>query len=95
MGSEKKCEKMVKNGVASLLDSCSFVTVHPRAVAIRFTWWHDAGGNLLAEADQNNVISRYYIHRLGLLAMVIPGFHSYCYHYDALGNTVALTDAWQ
>jgi RHS repeat-associated protein len=59
---------------------------------------YDSNGNLLAEADQNNAISRYYIHGLGLLAMEIPEIpagKTYCYHFDALGNTVALTDPAQ
>lgn len=54
---------------------------------------YDAAGNLLAEADQNNVITRYYIYGLGLLAMVTPTDDIYCYHFDAIGSTIAMTDA--
>jgi RHS repeat-associated protein len=54
---------------------------------------YDATGNLLAEADGNNVIQKYYIHGAGLLAVVTSSNQLYCYHYDATGNTVALTDA--
>ncbi len=53
---------------------------------------YDANGNLLAEADGNNVITRYYVHGAGLLAAVTPTEAVYCYHYDATGNTVAITD---
>lgn len=53
---------------------------------------YDMMGNLLAEADGNNNITRYYIHGKGLLAMVTPEGQVYCYHYNAVGSTVALTD---
>ncbi len=53
---------------------------------------YDATGNLLAEADDNNTITRYYIYGLGLVAMVASSNLSYCYHFDANGNTVAITD---
>jgi YD repeat-containing protein len=36
---------------------------------------YDAQGNLMAEADGDNVITRYYIHGAGLLAMVTPSDH--------------------
>ncbi len=51
-----------------------------------------AAGNLLAEADTSG-ITRYYIHGAGLLAMVTSGGSPYCYHFDATGHTIALTDA--
>lgn len=54
---------------------------------------HDAAGNLLAEADGSGAITRYYIHGAGLLAMVTPAGALYCYHFDATGYTVALTDS--
>lgn len=54
---------------------------------------YDANGNLLAEADGTNAITRYYIHGNGLLAMVTSGNQPYCYHFDATGHTVAMTDA--
>ena len=53
---------------------------------------YDAAGNLLAEADTDG-ITRYYIHGAGLLAMVTSGGTPYCYHFDATGHTIALTDA--
>jgi RHS repeat-associated protein len=55
---------------------------------------YDAGGNMLAEADENNNILRYYIHGLGLMAMVESG-EVYTYHFNAVGSTVAMTDAGQ
>jgi RHS repeat-associated protein len=56
---------------------------------------YDASGNLLAEADVNNVIQRYYIYGNGLRAMVTAGGQLYCYHYNATGNTIAITDSSQ
>ncbi len=53
---------------------------------------YDASGNLIAEADANNVIQKYYIYGAGLLAMVTASNDLYCYHFDATGNTVALTN---
>ncbi len=53
---------------------------------------YDMRGNLLAEADGNNNITRYYIYGKGLLAMVTPAGQVYCYHYNAVGSTIALTD---
>ncbi|MEW5743936.1 MAG: C1 family peptidase [Nitrospirota bacterium] len=59
---------------------------------------YDAAGNLLAEADGNNVITRYYLHGMGLIAMVEPSAPAdrvYCYHFDAIGSTVGMTDESQ
>lgn len=56
---------------------------------------YDASGNLLAEADGNNTITRYYIHGLGLMALVTPADDLYCYHFNTIGSTVAMTDATQ
>lgn len=53
---------------------------------------YDATGNLLAEADSNNVITRYYVYGAGLLAMVTPQDQVYNYHYNTTGSTVAITD---
>jgi len=55
----------------------------------------DMAGNLLAEADGSNNITRYYIHGLGLMAMVTPSDEVYCYHFNATGSTVAMTDSSQ
>ncbi|MCK9274061.1 MAG: hypothetical protein M0P57_03120 [Syntrophales bacterium] len=67
-----------------------------RLEAIRSTeatrYIYDASGNLLAEADGNNTITRYYIHGLGLLAMATPAGELYCYHFNATGSTIAVTD---
>ncbi|MDD5759859.1 MAG: hypothetical protein PHI06_12350, partial [Desulfobulbaceae bacterium] len=54
---------------------------------------YDVKGNLIAEADSNNIISRYYIYGAGLMAMVTSNGELYCYHFDATGHTVALTNA--
>nr|WP_246562084.1 RHS repeat-associated core domain-containing protein [Geobacter grbiciae] len=54
---------------------------------------YDTNGNLLAEADGTNAITRYYIYGNGLLAMVTSGNQPYCYHFDGTGHTVALTDS--
>ena len=54
---------------------------------------YDLNGNLIAEADANNAISRYYIYGKGLMAMVTANGELYCYHFGAIGHTVALTDA--
>jgi len=53
---------------------------------------YDTNGNLLAEADGQNNITRYYIYGLGLMAMVTASNQYYCYHFNALGSTVAVTD---
>jgi len=54
---------------------------------------YDPWGNLLAEADSNG-ITRKYIYGKGLLAMATSS-DMYCYHFDATGNTIALTDMAQ
>ena len=56
---------------------------------------YDAAGNLLAEADGSNNVTRFYIHGLGLMAMVTPQDALYCYHFNATGSTMAITDASQ
>jgi RHS repeat-associated protein len=56
---------------------------------------YDAAGNLLAEADANNVITRYYVYGAGLLATVTPTDQVYCYHFNPIGSTVAMTDQSQ
>ena len=57
---------------------------------------YDAGGNLLAEANAANQIQRYYIHGLGLMAMVDAQTNQlYVYHFDGTGHTVAMTDSAQ
>jgi len=58
---------------------------------------YDAAGNLLCETDASNNVTRYYIYGAGLLAMVTADAtpQVYCYHFNATGSTVALTDANQ
>ncbi len=53
---------------------------------------YDADGDLIAETDSANNIRRYYIHGLGLLAMVTPSGQAYSYHYNGVGSTIAMTD---
>lgn len=60
---------------------------------------HDAAGNLLAEVNgADNTITTLYVHGLGLLAMVKPADNViltdqvYCYHFNPVGSTVAITD---
>lgn len=53
---------------------------------------YDAQGNLIAEADGTDTMTRYYIYGAGLLAMATSSNNLYCYHFDATGHTVALTD---
>ncbi|MEM5770101.1 MAG: RHS repeat-associated core domain-containing protein, partial [Bacillota bacterium] len=55
---------------------------------------YDPWGNLLAEADALNRITRKYIYGNGLLSVVTPDAR-YCYHFNATGSTVALTDMSQ
>jgi len=52
---------------------------------------YDPWGNLLAEANASNQITRKYIYGKGLIALVTPTAR-YCYHFDATGHTIALTD---
>jgi len=54
---------------------------------------YDPWGNLLAEADANG-ITRKYVYGNGLLALATSS-DLYCYHFDATGNTIALTDMAQ
>ncbi len=59
---------------------------------------HDPAGNVLAEADGQNNITRIYVYGKGLLAMVLPATQQdqvYCYHYNATGSTIAVTDGSQ
>src|SRR5208282_3133995 len=55
---------------------------------------YDLQGNLLADTDVNNNILHYYIYGAGLLEMV-DSTGAYCYHFDATGNTVAMTNSSQ
>ncbi|WP_431065742.1 RHS repeat-associated core domain-containing protein [Methylotuvimicrobium sp.] len=53
----------------------------------------DAAGNLLAEANDSNQITRYYIHGQGLLGFVNASTNQlYTYLFDGTGHTVAITD---
>src|SRR5208282_6069116 len=55
---------------------------------------YDLNGNLLADTDVNNNILHYYVYGAGLLEMV-DSTGAYCYHFDATGNTVAMTNSSQ
>ena len=52
---------------------------------------YDPWGNLMAEADASNDIIRKYIYGKELLA-VVTSSNRYCYHFNATGSTIALTD---
>jgi RHS repeat-associated protein len=52
---------------------------------------YDPWGNLLAEADASNNITRKYIYGKGLLAMATNSAR-YFYHFNGNGNTTALSD---
>lgn len=56
---------------------------------------YDPYGNLLAEADGSNNITRAYVYGLGLSALVDSNGTIYCYHFNATGSTTALTDMSQ
>jgi len=56
---------------------------------------YDAAGNLIAEANANNVITKYYIYGIGLLAMVTNTGQVYTYHYNGTGSTVVMTSSSQ
>lgn len=53
---------------------------------------YDKFGNLIAEADGNNVITGYYIYGAGLLAKITSTGEIYNYHFNQIGSTVAITD---
>jgi RHS repeat-associated protein len=55
---------------------------------------YDPYGNLLAEADESDQITRRYLYGNGLLAMATSDAR-YCYHFNATGSTIALTDMSQ
>lgn len=52
---------------------------------------YDPRGRLLAEADESNNIMRKYIYGKELLAVATPSA-KYCYHFNGIGSTTALTD---
>ena len=56
---------------------------------------NDPAGNLLAETDGGNNITKYYIQGLSLLAMVMSTDQVYNYHYNPIGSTIAVTDLGQ
>jgi RHS repeat-associated protein len=47
---------------------------------------------MLAEADQADRITSYYVYGLGLISKVLPDGSTYFYHYDGNANTAALTN---
>jgi RHS repeat-associated protein len=56
---------------------------------------YDVSGNLLAEANGSNSITRLYIYGRGLLAVATSSNALYCYHFNAVGSTMALTNQSQ
>ena len=48
--------------------------------------------NVIAETDASGSVKAYYIHGLGLISKILPDGSAKYYHYDMIGNTVALTD---
>jgi RHS repeat-associated protein len=53
----------------------------------------DPNGSLLFQTDQNGKVTAYYIYLdQRLVAAVIPEKGSFFYHFDPLGNTLALSD---
>ncbi|MBI5634638.1 MAG: DUF1566 domain-containing protein [Nitrospirae bacterium] len=49
--------------------------------------------DVLAETDSSGTIQNYYIYGHGLISKITSGGLRYVYHYDSLGNTVAVTDS--
>jgi RHS repeat-associated protein len=49
----------------------------------------------LAEADSLNNITKYFIHGIGLMAMVTDTGQVYTYHFNAVGSTIAMSDSTQ
>jgi len=47
---------------------------------------------VLAETDENGEITKYYVYGLGLISQISPDGKALYYHYDNIGNTIALTD---
>jgi len=56
---------------------------------------YDMNGNVLAEADGSKAITKYYVHGQGLIGMVTADNSVYNYHFNAIGSTIAITDASQ
>lgn len=49
--------------------------------------------HVIAETDNLGNFTAYYVYGLGLVSKITPSGQVYFYHYDGLGNTVAVTDA--
>ncbi|MBI4690777.1 MAG: hypothetical protein HY754_11020 [Nitrospirae bacterium] len=49
--------------------------------------------NVLAETDSGGTISSYYVYGNGLISKITSGGQRYKYHYDSIGNTIAITDS--
>ena len=47
---------------------------------------------LIAEADENDAITRYYLYGASLLAMALPDGTAYGYQFDPNGNAVTMAD---
>ena len=48
--------------------------------------------NVLAETNSAGVVQNYYVHGLGLISRIDNAGLRFTYHYDQLGNTIAVTD---
>ena len=59
--------------------------------AVETRYIYDRWGNLLAEANDSNQITRKYIYGKGLVAVATPSAR-YCYHFNGTGSTTALTN---
>lgn len=49
--------------------------------------------DVLAETDASGAIQNYYIYGHGLISKITNAGQRYVYHYDTLGDTIAITDA--
>ena len=47
----------------------------------------------LAETDSSGNITAYYVYGYGLISKITPSNQAYYYHFDGLGNTIAITDS--
>ena len=48
--------------------------------------------DVLAEMDSGGTVQNYYIHGLGLISRIDNSGQRFTYHFDPIGNTVAVTD---
>ena len=48
---------------------------------------------ILAETDATGNITAYFAYGLGLISKITPSDQAYYYHFDGIGNTIAMTDS--